>query len=64
MPEASFPTDILDGFLLGQPISNRNGVKTCPAIYEESNEHYIVKIISLPAAARSSPPWAWILPFW
>ena len=50
MPEASFPTDILDGFLLGQPISNRNGVKTCPAIYEESNEHYIVKIISLPAS--------------
>ena len=40
---------LLDGFKLGAPISEHNGIVCCPAIKENSNKKYIVKIISVPA---------------
>lgn len=41
---------MLDGFALGSPISEHDGVKCCPAIRENSNNKYIVKTISVPAS--------------
>ena len=40
---------LLDGFTLGSPISEHHGVKCCPAIKENTNKKYIVKVISVPA---------------
>lgn len=42
-------SSVLDGLILGEPISNHHGVRCCPAIRENSDEKYIVKIISIPA---------------
>ena len=41
---------LLDGFTLGAPISEHAGVVCCPAIKENTNKKYIVKIISVPAS--------------
>ncbi len=40
---------LLDGFVMGDPISNHDGVRACPAMQLETDKKYIVKIISLPA---------------
>ena len=40
---------LLDGFKLGAPICEHNGIVCRPAIRENSNKKYIVKIISVPA---------------
>lgn len=40
---------LLEGLILGEPISSHHGVRCCPAIREKSDEKYIVKIISIPA---------------
>lgn len=41
---------LLDGFTLGSPISEHHGVICCPAIKENTNKKYIVKMISIPAS--------------
>ena len=41
---------LLDGFVMGDPISNHDGVRACPAMQLENEKKHIVKIISLPAA--------------
>ena len=41
---------LLDGFLIGDPISDHDGVRCCPAMRENSDEKYIVKIISIPSS--------------
>jgi len=41
---------LLDGFTLGAPISEHNGVVCCPAIKENTNKKYIVKTVSVPAS--------------
>ena len=40
---------LLDGFTLGTPFSEHHGVVCCPAIKENTNKKYIVKVISVPA---------------
>lgn len=40
---------LLDGFTLGTPFNEHHGVVCCPAIKENSNKKYIVKVISVPA---------------
>lgn len=45
------PAALLEGLLLGEPISVHHGVRCCPAIREGTDEKYIVKIISIPATA-------------
>ena len=45
------PAQLLEGLLLGDPISSHHGVRCCPAIREGTDEKYIVKIISIPATA-------------
>lgn len=41
---------LLDGMIMGEPINEHHGIYCCPAIKEETDEKYIVKIISVPAS--------------
>ena len=41
---------MLDNFNMGDPISEHDGVRCCPAMEKYSEEKYIVKIISVPAS--------------
>ena len=49
MSEQQPPAKLLEGLLLGEPISSHHGVRCCPAIREGSDDRYMVKIISIPA---------------
>ena len=50
MSEQKCISPLLDGFTMGSPISDHDGVQCCPAIKENSEKKYIVKIISVPAS--------------
>lgn len=50
MSEPKLISPMLDGFVMGTPISEHSGVCCCPAIENESDNKYIVKIISTPAS--------------
>ena len=41
---------MLDGFIFGAPISDHDGVRCYPAMKENSDNKYIVKVISVPAS--------------
>lgn len=41
---------LLDDFVMGDPISDHDGVRACPAMHMDTEEKYIVKVISLPAS--------------
>ncbi len=50
MSDKKLISPLLDGFTLGNPMSNRSGVRCYPAIKENSDKKYIVKQISVPAS--------------
>ncbi|MBQ9166169.1 MAG: protein kinase, partial [Oscillospiraceae bacterium] len=50
MSEPKLVSPLLDGFIMGEAISDHHGVRCCPAIRENTDERYIVKIISIPAS--------------
>ena len=50
MSEQKLVSPLLDGFQMGDPISSHDGVDCCPAIKENSDHKYIVKILSIPAS--------------
>lgn len=50
MSEPRYISPMLDGFSLGQPISDHSGVECYPAMRDDSEKRYIVKKISLPAS--------------
>lgn len=50
MSENKLISPLLDGFSMGDPISDHDGVVCCPAIKDNTDEQYIVKIISIPAS--------------
>lgn len=50
MSDRKIISPLLDGFTLGVPISEHHGVTCYPAIKENTNKKYIVKIISVPAS--------------
>lgn len=50
MSEPKCISPLLDNFDIGGPISDHDGVKCCPAMRKNSDEKYIVKIISVPAS--------------
>ena len=52
MSEPKTISPLLDGFTIGNPMSEHDGVQCCPAIKENSDTKYIVKIISVPATQR------------
>ena len=49
MSEFKLISPLLDGFIMGDPISDHHGVRCCPAMHTETEHKYIVKIISIPA---------------
>lgn len=53
MSEPNRVSPLLDGMAVGAPMSSRSGVQCCPAIRENSDEKYIVKILSFPASQAS-----------
>ncbi len=50
MSEPKLISPLLDGFVMGNPISSHNGVCCCPAMKTDSDEKYIIKVISIPAS--------------
>lgn len=52
MSEFKLVSPLLDGFIMGEPISSHDGISCCPAIKENTEEKYIVKIISVPASQK------------
>lgn len=50
MSEPKLISPLLDGFVMGNPMSNHHGVCCCPAIKENSDKKYIIKIITVPAS--------------
>ena len=52
MSELKLVSPLLDGFEMGEPISDHNGVRCCPAMKENSDDKYIVKVISVPASQK------------
>ena len=50
MSEQKRISPLLDGFAMGNPMSDHDGVRCCPAIKENTEKKYIVKIISVPAS--------------
>ena len=50
MSEPKLISPLLDNFVMGDPISEHDGVRCCPAINKITDEKYIVKIISVPAS--------------
>ncbi len=50
MSEPKLISPLLDGFVMGDPISNHDGVRCCPAMQVDSDKKYIVKVISIPAS--------------
>ena len=50
MSEPRYISPMLDGFSLGQAISDHHGVACYPAMRDDSEKRYIVKRISLPAS--------------
>ena len=43
---------LLDRFMIGEMLSCHDGVRCYPAMREDSDEKYIVKIISVPASPK------------
>lgn len=52
MSELKFNASMLDNFDIGAPISDHNGVRCCPAMERDTEEKYIVKVISIPASRQ------------
>ena len=50
MSEPKLISPLLDGFAMGNPVSGHDGIRCCPAIKENTDKKYIVKIISIPAS--------------
>ncbi len=52
MSDPKLVSPLLDGFVMGESISDHDGVCCCPAMRENSDNKYIVKIISVPASQK------------
>lgn len=50
MFEPKLISPMLDNFIMGEPMSEHHGVRCCPAMEKDSDNKYIVKIISIPAS--------------
>ena len=50
MSEPKLISPLLDGFVMGDPISDHHGVRSCPAMQVDTDHKYIIKILSVPAS--------------
>lgn len=51
MSEPKLISPLLTNHIMGSPISDHNGVRCCPAILKDTDDKYIVKVISIPASS-------------
>ena len=51
MSEPKLISPMLDHFIMGEAMSEHHGVRCCPAIENNTQDRYIVKIISVPASS-------------
>ena len=49
MSEIKLISPMLDHFVMGEPFSDRCGIRCCPAMDNNTGDKYIVKIISMPS---------------
>ena len=61
MSEPKIISPLLDGFKLGAPIRDQNGIVCRPAIKENSNKKFIVKTISVPANQAQLDACCWLV---
>lgn len=52
MSDPKLVSPMLDGFAMGEPISDYAGVRCCPAMKNDADDRYIVKIVSNPASQQ------------
>ena len=52
MSDPKLISPLLDHFVMGGAISDHDGVRCYPAMREESDDKYILKVISIPGSAR------------
>ena len=52
MSDNKLVSPLLDGFVMGDPLSSHNGVHCYPAMKENSDNRYIVKTIAVPASQK------------
>ena len=52
MSEPRLIEPLLSDCMMGDPISDRCGVRCCPAMHNQTEEKYIVKILSIPASRK------------
>lgn len=50
MSETKLISPMLDDFAMGEPFSDHNGVRSCPAMDQRTGNKYIVKVVSSPAS--------------
>ncbi len=50
MSEPNGISQLLDGLVVGEPISEHHGIRCCPAMAQDSDDKYIIKILSVPAS--------------
>ncbi len=50
MSDPKLISPLLDGYMMGPPMSSRHGTQCCPAMSQDGEKKYIVKIISIPAS--------------
>ena len=50
MSEPKLISPMLDNFMMGDPIYDNKGVRCCPAMECDTNDKYMVKIVSVPAS--------------
>ena len=51
MSEPKLISPLLDDYIMGAPINDHHGVRCCPAIKKDTEDKYIVKILSIPASS-------------
>lgn len=51
MSEPKLISPLLDDYIMGEAISDHHGIRCCPAIKKDTDEKYIVKILSIPASS-------------
>ena len=52
MSDTKLVSPLLDGFVMGEPLSGHDGVHCYPAMKENSDHRYIVKTIAVPASQK------------
>ncbi len=50
MSEPKLISPLLSEYMMGEPISGHHGIRCCPALHKETDDKYIVKILSIPAS--------------